>query len=560
MSRNAAWKIGLAVVGVLALLGGLWFATADDDTAPTAATPTATVEPSEGPSGRTVAVSLTSGTPESKGYVILVDGTRTAVADVDENGSFSQPVMVSGPQGPIRIEVLENDVLVAETSYTILPGELETTTTTSTTTPTSTVPDPVPPAPMTLTLTPDSGAPDVSNDVIIVVTGPPGEPVTVNVPQGASGNVLDANGVYSIPAKFKGAAGASRTVTGTVGGKKFALTTESKEFNFVGARDSDTEVNVGPDRGPGPALVTIAVKGEPFELVSLIIEGQPVANVPDTDTNGVSTFMTTFNGDPRTIRIQAAAGNGKLAVTKFELTSAFAPIGTYILVAAVEVESDDGGHKGPIGMPSEIDLDVEVASITVNGTAPFVGVSGDLADDGKFDVTGSGTVAGIADVSVRFVGTITGSSLVGQYSMGVGGELPGGEAITYVIESTEFVSTNPAANPMAEFYAQLSDAQANGDVDFLYFSLHPAVPNRYSEEACRDYLSSTINPEASITFVQETARGSFDYETDGLTETIDDAITLDVLVTTADGETVVETHAVENPDGTFAWFTDCGDV
>jgi hypothetical protein len=31
-------------------------------------------------------------------------------------------------------------------------------------------------------------------------------------------------------------------------------------------------------------------------------------------------------------------------------------------------------------------------------------------------------------------------------------------------------------------------------------------------------------------------------------------------VTTADSETVVETHAVENPDGTFAWFTGCGDV
>jgi hypothetical protein len=42
--------------------------------------------------------------------------------------------------------------------------------------------------------------------------------------------------------------------------------------------------------------------------------------------------------------------------------------------------------------------------------------------------------------------------------------------------------------------------------------------------------------------------------------TIDEAIRLDDFVATADSETIVETHAVENPDGAFAWFIGCGDV
>jgi uncharacterized protein (TIGR03437 family) len=72
-------------------------------------------------------------------------------------------------------------------------------------------------------------------------------------------------------------------------------------------------------------------------------------------------------------------------------------------------------------------------TVTVTGPAPWVEVTGPLAADGSFVANGTGTVAGRGDVRVRFTGKVTPMGVTGDYAMGVGGELPGGIPITYVV-------------------------------------------------------------------------------------------------------------------------------
>jgi hypothetical protein len=75
---------------------------------------------------------------------------------------------------------------------------------------------------------------------------------------------------------------------------------------------------------------------------------------------------------------------------------------------------------------------IRIASTNIQN---WVTVSGDINDTtGQFNLTGVGTVAGVPNVSVRFEGTITMSGqLTGDYTMGAGGELPGGQPIIYAV-------------------------------------------------------------------------------------------------------------------------------
>ena len=77
-------------------------------------------------------------------------------------------------------------------------------------------------------------------------------------------------------------------------------------------------------------------------------------------------------------------------------------------------------------------------SIKFTGPDPWVTVMGDFNDQtGAFDTNGIGTVAGFPNVAVGFQGTIDASgNLTGRYTMGTGGELPGGRPIEYTLQAT----------------------------------------------------------------------------------------------------------------------------
>jgi len=75
--------------------------------------------------------------------------------------------------------------------------------------------------------------------------------------------------------------------------------------------------------------------------------------------------------------------------------------------------------------------------VTVTGAPPFVDVTGEgTFANGvcSFSATGRGTVAGFPNVSVQMTGTVSEDGISGTYVMGVNGELPGGEPITFVFE------------------------------------------------------------------------------------------------------------------------------
>jgi len=109
--------------------------------------------------------------------------------------------------------------------------------------------------------------------------------------------------------------------------------------------------------------------------------------------------------------------------------------GTYSVDIAVAEGGDPAGHQEFVEqaapMPGELEVIVEDGTITIRGDAPFVEVTGTIGDDGSFTATGSGTVAGRPNVTVAFEGTLTDGTLAGTYALGVGGELPQQQAISY---------------------------------------------------------------------------------------------------------------------------------
>ncbi len=99
----------------------------------------------------------------------------------------------------------------------------------------------------------------------------------------------------------------------------------------------------------------------------------------------------------------------------------------------ITVEADPGGHNGfiQLGRVTQVNVTaVAGAAFSATGASPWVAVNGGY-DGNRFNATGQGTVAGRPNVGVSFSGTLNASGLNGQYVMGAGRELPGGQPITY---------------------------------------------------------------------------------------------------------------------------------
>jgi hypothetical protein len=77
-----------------------------------------------------------------------------------------------------------------------------------------------------------------------------------------------------------------------------------------------------------------------------------------------------------------------------------------------------------------------IGDITITGSSPFVTVTGVVSSNCTFIATGEGTVAGYPNVSVTMDGDLLSQVLTGEYSMGAGGELPGGNAIVFTYSGT----------------------------------------------------------------------------------------------------------------------------
>jgi hypothetical protein len=113
-----------------------------------------------------------------------------------------------------------------------------------------------------------------------------------------------------------------------------------------------------------------------------------------------------------------------------------------------------------------------------------------------------------------------------------------------------------AAETPAEFLAKLQQAERAGDADFRLARLHPAVIDRYGDDACRVIASEPPDPTSTFAVVRIDHTGPWDYTTDGKTTTIADTVFV-VVDRTAEGQTEQVTAHVATVDHQYRWFTDC---
>lgn len=92
------------------------------------------------------------------------------------------------------------------------------------------------------------------------------------------------------------------------------------------------------------------------------------------------------------------------------------------------------GHLPYTGNPingNQLHFVAANGTLNVTASAPFVPVSGPVTASGTFTASGTGTVAGYPDVTVTMTGSVSGGQVSGAYTMGAGGELPGGQPIIF---------------------------------------------------------------------------------------------------------------------------------
>lgn len=109
----------------------------------------------------------------------------------------------------------------------------------------------------------------------------------------------------------------------------------------------------------------------------------------------------------------------------------------------------------------------------------------------------------------------------------------------------------------AEGFAQeLAAAIGESDDEYLFNHLHPAAIERYGEAACQTHVAGV---EGDLGWEIRGSSGPEDwsYETDDLATTIDDAWVVTVRQPGATPE-IRDLHFAR-ADGTWRWFTDCGD-
>jgi hypothetical protein len=117
-----------------------------------------------------------------------------------------------------------------------------------------------------------------------------------------------------------------------------------------------------------------------------------------------------------------------------------------------------------------------------------------------------------------------------------------------------------AMDAIQAFYTGFNQAFTDMNTDYLYSVLHPAVLERYGEEACRSTLDTVIANTIQVEALRLTELGAWNWEMDEVTGLVPNTYTIEIRLTLPDGSTLdQETHLAIRDDGSLGWFTDCGD-
>ena len=117
------------------------------------------------------------------------------------------------------------------------------------------------------------------------------------------------------------------------------------------------------------------------------------------------------------------------------------------------------------------------------------------------------------------------------------------------------VTSTQGPETPSDFFQQLSDSIATGDLSYALTRLHPLVYEAFPGEACRAELSMRATPDYNISVqsVGETAAWMWELP-DGRSYEVADATTVSIILPGATDP--VDAHVV-NIDRMYYWFTIC---
>jgi hypothetical protein len=128
---------------------------------------------------------------------------------------------------------------------------------------------------------------------------------------------------------------------------------------------------------------------------------------------------------------------------------------------------------------------------------------------------------------------------------------------TATTSSTQSAST-PTDETVEEFLALYLKASSTGDTAFLVARLNQATLDRYGADQCTAYLDANAGTVGALTLRRVVGTSDWDYLTDGRTETVPDATTIEVQ-RVVDGRTSTQEIHWKLVDHHYTWFSDCGD-
>jgi hypothetical protein len=230
---------------------------------------------------------------------------------------------------------------------------------------------------------------------------------------------------------------------------------------------------------------------------------------------------------------------------------------------SISVKEDPAKHEKFVAMLDELILEVVYPKLFIDGIAPWVSVSGELAPDGTFSAGGTGTVAGFTDIEVTFEGMFGGGKLFGDYTMGAAGGLPSGIPITFYVDGIKLIpppesTPEPYVENINAFFDGFSEAIVTHDVAALLDSLHPSVIDLYGASACEQYLDAAADPTFEIEVFNIGPLAPWTWEVDNISTPIDGAYPVDAKMTQKGQSQDASLHIAPVGDE-LRWFTDCGD-
>jgi hypothetical protein len=120
--------------------------------------------------------------------------------------------------------------------------------------------------------------------------------------------------------------------------------------------------------------------------------------------------------------------------------------------------------------------------------------------------------------------------------------------------------TGATADPEAipAFIEGLGAAIADGRGRVMFDNLHPEVLARYGQQACQSYTAGSSIPGLVLTYIDSSGPAPWDWVLDDLTTNIPDAWNVTVRWQQPGTDENREVH-IAPADGTWRWFTDCGE-